>query len=140
MPTQEETKALLRFALKMEPALGLHGLGYNLSSKGSQPPLNAENKRHLLEIAQAALFLSSVNKRKSINKSICSSELKGMVERWLWHNVDVGATYITNLHIANGCFIAAAIGLGFSYTGDDNPFINVSSVSVKRLVNRCFQT
>lgn len=101
------------------------------------------------QIERARKWLILVDKIRSPNKRIGTSYgLKHRVERW--HRRNAADEFRTDCYVSNGCFLMAAVRLGFTfspipslYCWKDskgsyekfNAFLNISSKSVNALDN-----
>jgi len=122
--TRAEAEAMLRKALELEPLLTHFGLGIfdegkrrreAVKSGKSTRELDVEFERdrlglheHLDEIAASADWIKRQVRIKTFNTHSTSYGYKHMVERWFR---DKGGPHV---YVANGSFIAAALGLGYS--------------------------
>ena len=143
---QSEALILLERALEMEPRLTSAGLGVGIpglrhywepSLGGANPEFNrhffqsrGELSTRLQEIAASADWIRLQKPIKSFNKSWTSYSYKHFVERWMDRR---GGPH---LYVANGSFIAAALGLGFDLhqtgSGSPNCYFRFSKLTVKQ--------
>lgn len=146
--TREEAERILRRALEVEPRLTYAGLGvgdpysrgYWMPGQGPGTPeirkafeeARAELWKHLEEIAACADWVRLQRPISSFNLSHHSYGYKHTVERWV---EDHGGPH---LYIANGSFIAAAVGMGFdarqTAPGSPNACFRFSRKTVKAAI------
>jgi hypothetical protein len=128
--TRAEAEPFLRKALELEPRLTHFGLGIFDESKKrleaarrgkSTQDLDDEFVRerqglheHLDEIAACADWIKRQIRIKTFNTHSTSYGYKHMVERWFRGKV---GPYV---YVANGSFIAAALGLGYPLKPSDS--------------------
>ena len=138
--TTDEAKALLVRAIAAVPDLTYFGVGigdgYRVRrEKGREfvrqetARLQAELFTHLDEIATCADWLKHLEPIKGITPGLHSYGHKHRVEGWTEANGE-------RQYIANGSFIAAAIGLGFTYriiVGTPNVAFGFSKRSLREL-------
>lgn len=146
--SKEEAKRLLKQALDLEPRLTYSGLGVGDPSShgywipGERPgsPGNmeafgkerAELWEHLDEIAACADWIRLQRPIASFNLRRTSYGYKHVIERWIENR---GGPH---LYIANGSFVAAAVGMGFPARqggfGSPNACFQFSEKTVKTAI------
>jgi len=133
--TRAEAEAILKNALDIEPGLTRNGVGIHGESKRRAKAARAGNTvqelddefirerlelhNHLDEIAASADWIKRQTRIKTFNTHTTSYGYKHAVERWF---KDRPGPYV---YVANGSFIAAALGLGYPLKQADPTSPNV---------------
>lgn len=134
--TPDEARELIACALEREPLTTHFGIGVYKGGGWQQASCDELDRQRenlqaaLLEVAACADWIKEQRPIKSLNRRHSSYGYKHKVERWIRGRGG-------HLYVANGSFIAAAIGMGFkfqlSHPGSPNCFFNFSERSVKAL-------
>ncbi len=139
--SNERAVSLLENAKRQIPQLTHFGIGIfdqpgELKKHGAEAVsrIIAEMRNkwadYVHEVAACADWLDTATRIKSLNKRHSSYGYKHLVQRWNLERVKRGKVVPT--YIANGSFIAAAVGTGFSFELDGpNAYFNISEKSVK---------
>lgn len=135
--TKAEAQELVERALEREPLVTHFGMGVFDGGGWEQRPCEeldreqAALRKALLEVAACADWIKEQRSIKTLNRRHTSYGYKHRVEKWIG---DRGGPH---LYIANGSFIAAAIGLGFDFRPahprSPNCYFNFSEKTVKAL-------
>jgi hypothetical protein len=145
--TTSEAKALIKTALASPFFVTHDGLGitYNHRETPTERRARFDSERASLvnaidEVAASADWIKNLSPIKSFNRNRSSYGYKHMVERWFNDYLSAGKPGDNYVYVANGSFIAAAIGLGFNVreisSGSINAFFNFSERSVAELLRR----
>jgi len=122
---KEEAADLLKRAKQQIPNLTLSGIGIRYEGQEAL-------EDRLDEIATCAEWLKRINQIETINKRHTSYGYKHSVERWRRSPTSTGES--TPSYVANGSFIAAAVGLGFKFMQfGPNACFNFSERALKQL-------
>lgn len=122
--TKEEAARLLRRAKQQIPNLTLSGIGIIAKDQEAL-------EDRLYEIAICADWAKQIDQINSLNRRQTSYSYKHSVEHWCQSRIGTGES--VPHYVANGSFIAAAVGLGFKFAQiGPNAFFNFSERALNR--------
>ena len=139
--SKERAVSLLEEAKKRIPKLTHFGIGIfgergEVKKQGAEAvsstiaEMRSKWADYMHEVAACVDWLDTANRIKSLNKRHSSYGYKHLVQSWCQSRVERGEVVPT--YIANGSFIAAAVGMGFSFEPEGpNAYFNISEKSVK---------